>query len=80
MSKNIVTKPVPINSVECGWSTNVSSIGDVGGNTIDSIMGSELFLKFPSKTCRKLILFKTRKKIQVSGHIHFEYILVYSGS
>ena len=56
----------------------MSNIGNIGGNTIDSIIGSALFLKLPSKTRRKLILFKTKKRIQVSGHTHFQYIPVYS--
>ena len=35
----------------------------------DSIVGSVLFLKLFPKTCRKWILFKPRKGIQVSGFI-----------
>ena len=60
------------------WRTKVNSIGDIGGNIgreLDSIVGSALFLKLFTKTRRKSILFKARKRIQFSGHAHFQHIL-----
>ena len=55
-------------------------MGDTGGNVgseLDSVVGSALFLKRFPKTGRKWILLKARKRIQVSGHIHFEHILFF---
>ena len=55
-------------------------MGDTGGNIgseLDSVVGSALFLKRFPKTGRKWILLKARKRIQVSGHIHFEHILFF---
>ena len=52
-------------------------VGDIGGNIggeLGSIVGGALFLKLFPKTGRKWIQFKARKRIQVSGHIHFEQI------
>ena len=39
---------------------------------LDSIMCGTFFLKLFSKTPIKWIFFKARKRIQVSGYIHFE--------
>ena len=44
---------------------------------LDSVVGSALFLKLFPKTGKKWILFKARKTIQVSGHIHFKNILFF---
>ena len=58
----------------------MNSVGGVGGNIVsglDSVVGSALFVKLFPKTGRKRILFKARKRIQVSGHIHFEHILFF---
>ena len=41
---------------------------------LDSIVGGALFLKLFPKARMKRILFQTKKKSQVSGHIHFEHI------
>ena len=53
----------------------MNSVGGVGGNIVsglDSVVGSALFVKLFPKTGRKRILFKARKRIQISGHMHFE--------
>ena len=58
----------------------MNSASDIGVNIssqLDSIVGGALFLKLFLKTGRKSILFKARKRIQVSGHIHFEDILFF---
>ena len=58
----------------------MNSVGDIGGNIgsdLDSVVDSALFLKLFPKTSRKRILFKARKRIQVSGQIHFEHILFF---
>ena len=58
----------------------MNSVGDVGGNIggeLGSIVGSALFLKLFPKTVRKEILFKARKIIQVSGHMHLEHTLFF---
>ena len=58
----------------------MNSVGNIGGNIgceLDSVVSSILFPKLFPKTGRKLILFKARKRIQVSGHVHFEHILFY---
>ena len=44
---------------------------------LDRIVGAALFLKLFPKTSRKRILFKARKRIQVSGHIHSKHILFF---
>ena len=44
---------------------------------LDGIVVGALFLKLFPKTRMKSILFKTRKRIQISGHIHFERILFF---
>ena len=49
----------------------MNCVGDIGGNigsVLVNVVGSPLFLKLFPKTGRKLILFKARKRIQVSGH------------
>ena len=56
----------------------MNSVAEIGGNIgseLHSVVSSALFLKLFPKTDRKLILFKARKRIQVSCHIHFEHIL-----
>ena len=58
----------------------MNSVGGVGGNIVsglDGVVGSPLFVKLFPKTGRKIILFKARKRIQISGHIHFENILFF---
>ena len=58
----------------------MNSVVDIGGNIgseLESVVGSALFLKLFPKTGRRLILFKARKRIQDSGHIHFEHILFF---
>ena len=56
----------------------MNSVGDIGGNIgggeLGTIVGGALFLKRFPKTGRNRILFKAKKRIQVSGHIHFEHI------
>ena len=42
---------------------------------LDGIVGGALFLKLFSKTRRKLILFKARKRVQVLGRIHSKHLL-----
>ena len=54
----------------------MNTVGDIGGNNIVlsytvHVDGALLFKLFP-KTIRKQIVFKVRKGIQVSGHIHFK--------
>ena len=44
---------------------------------IDSIVGGTLFLKISPEIRRKWILIKARKKNQLSGHTHFEHILIF---
>ena len=44
---------------------------------LDGIVGDALFLKVFPKTNKKCILFKARKRIQVSGHIHSKHILFF---
>ena len=44
---------------------------------LDSIAGGALFFKLFLKSRRKCILFKARKRIQVSGHIHSKHILFF---
>ena len=58
----------------------MNSVSDIEGNIgsdLDSVVVSALFLKLFPKTGRKKILFKARKRIQVSGHIHFEHVLFF---
>ena len=58
----------------------MNSDGDIEGNIggeVDSIVDGTLFLKLFPKTRRKWILFNARKRIQVSGHMHFEHILFF---
>ena len=58
----------------------MNSIGDIGANIggeLGSVVGGPLFLKLFPKTHRKSILFKARKRIQVSHHIHFEHFLFF---
>ena len=58
----------------------MNSVSDIEGNIdsdLDSVVVSALFLKLFPKTGRKKILFKARKRIQVSGHIHFEHVLLF---
>ena len=57
----------------------MNSVGDIAGNTrvLDSTIGATLFFKLFPKTHRKRIMFKARKRIQVSGHTHFEHILFF---
>ena len=40
-------------------------------------MGGAFFLKLFPKICRKWVLFKARKRIQVSGYIHSKHILFF---
>ena len=58
----------------------MNSVDDFGGNIgreLDSVVGSTLFFKLFRKTGTKCILFKARKRIQASGHIHFKRILTF---
>ena len=59
----------------------MNTVGDIGGNTIVlsytvHVDGALLFKLFP-KTIRKQIVFKVRKGIHVSGHIHFKPTLFF---
>ena len=55
----------------------MSRAGDIGENTRVENTSGALFLKLFLKTLRKSILLKTRKRIEVSGHIDFEHILLF---
>ena len=76
---------------QCGWSRRCTNVGVVGGILkwvalvileeipwwcVRHYRGWCIISQTLPKTRRKWILFKVRKRIQVSAHIHSEYILL----
>ena len=52
-------------------------LAEILGWCLRQYRGWALFRRLFPKTCRKWILFKARKRIQVSGHMHSKHILFF---
>ena len=53
----------------------MSSVGDIARNR--QYRGWHIISKVSPKIHRKWILLKARKRIQLSGHLHCEHILIF---